>query len=455
MRSSLFPIPQLPSATFPSWGRQFLSITLDVKIRMMAAFWIFGLINNVSYVIILSAALDLVGPLIPKGLVLVVDVFPSFLVKSIAPYFLIHKVSYPIRIIIMCVLSAGGLLTIALSQQNQIILKLSGVVFASISSGLGEMSLLGLTHFYGPSSLAAWGSGTGAAGIVGAGLYLLLTSILRLSVRSSLLSSATLPFIMPLAFFCVLPQGPLNRKSQMDYAPLLHAPILDEDGTGSHCSDETPHSMPITDNSTNSHSNIVSSHGHNTVPNELSTKIRYLRSLFLPYMLPLLLVYIAEYTINQGITPTLLFPLDKTPFSSYRSFYPTYAFLYQTGVFISRSSLPFFTLNSLYIPSLLQVLNLVLLTMQALYFFLPFVEIIFVITFWEGLLGGAVYVNTFAAIMRNRNGEEREWSLAATTVSDSAGILIAGIIGIFIEPQLCEWNIRYKRPWCQEAGGSS
>ncbi len=53
-------------------------------------------------------------------------------------------------------------------------------------------------------------------------------------------------------------------------------------------------------------------------------------------MFPLLLVYIAEYTINQGVAPTLLFPLPQTPFKHYRAFYPTYNAIYQVGVFISR-----------------------------------------------------------------------------------------------------------------------
>ena len=48
-----------------------------------------------------------------------------------------------------------------------------------------------------------------------------------------------------------------------------------------------------------------------------------------PSMLPLLLVYIAEYTINQGVAPTLLFPLSTTPFGHYRAFYPTYNAIYR------------------------------------------------------------------------------------------------------------------------------
>jgi len=167
-------------------------------------------------------------------------------------------------------------------------------------------------------------------------------------------------------------------------------------------------------------------------------------------MLPLLLVYIAEYTINQGVAPTLLFPLEKSPFQEYRSFYPTYNAIYQTGVFISRSSTPFFRIHHLYIPSFLQMLNLVMLTLHALFDFIPDVYFIFIVVFWEGLLGGLVYVSTFAEITDNVPKEDREFSLSATAVSDSAGICIAGFIGMAFELWLCGWQVRHGRDYCRQ-----
>jgi battenin len=165
-------------------------------------------------------------------------------------------------------------------------------------------------------------------------------------------------------------------------------------------------------------------------------------------MLPLLLVYVAEYSINQGVSPTLLFPLSETPFKHYRSFYPTYATIYQLGVFISRSSTPFIRIHALYPPSLLQCLNLVVLTLHALYGFIPNVYWIFVIVFWEGLLGGLVYVNTFAEIMDGVPEQDREFSLGATSVSDSGGICIAGFLGMALEVWLCGWQVRHGRDYC-------
>lgn len=165
-------------------------------------------------------------------------------------------------------------------------------------------------------------------------------------------------------------------------------------------------------------------------------------------MLPLLLVYIAEYTINQGVAPTLLFPLEDSPFHSFREFYPAYNAIYQLGVFISRSSTPFIRVHHLYAPSILQVLNLALLTLHALFNFLPSVWIVFIVVFWEGLLGGLVYVNTFAEISDNVPLADREFSLSATTVSDSGGICIAAFVSMAFETALCDWQVRHGRDWC-------
>lgn len=140
--------------------------------------------------------------------------------KLCAPYF-IHVVPYPIRIILMAVISTTGMLLIALTPPNTIVTKMSGVALASLSSGFGELSFLSLTHYYGQFSLAAWGSGTGGAGLIGAGAYVFLTSV-GFGVRNTLLVSSLLPIILLFNFFVVLPLGPMRRatKQDEDYAPV-------------------------------------------------------------------------------------------------------------------------------------------------------------------------------------------------------------------------------------------
>ncbi|CZT43967.1 probable battenin [Rhynchosporium secalis] len=456
----LLPLPGSPGSSWAVYKARLGTIFQGADTSVLIAFWLFGLINNVSYVIILSAALDLVGPSVPKGVVLLADVLPSFLTKLIAPYF-IHHIPYSFRIIAMCSLSALGMFLIALTPSvltgGSISIKLFGVGMASLSSGVGELSMLGLTHYYGPFSLAAWGSGTGGAGLIGAGLYVLLTSTIGLSVRNSLLACAFLPFIMPLAFFLILPQAPLRHASNENYTSIPRNSIDDSDITSLPTSSAAeallaPGPSSVSEAYT-SHSRPASPLSHSYPKGSKTTfhqNLARTRALFIPYMAPLLLVYIAEYSINQGVSPTLLFPLPSTPFSAYRSFYPLYAFLYQLGVFISRSSTPFIRIHNLYLPSFLQCLNLALLSLHSVYFFIPSVWVMFAVMFWEGLLGGAVYVNTFAEIMESVPPKEREFSLGATSVSDSAGICIASLIGMVIEGRLCDANVARGRPWCRD-----
>ena len=198
-----------------------------------------GLINNVLYVIILSAALDLIGANVPKGVVLLCDVIPSFVTKLCAPYF-IHKIPYNVRIWIFVALSASGMLIIALTPALQdsrtIAIKMCGVMLASLSSGGGELSFLGLTHYYGHFALAAWGSGTGGAGLVGAGAYALATNTRRISPRTSLLFFSFLPVIMLFSFYVVLPLGPLKAgsKKSHEYEAIDSDDQADEDGVVDH-----------------------------------------------------------------------------------------------------------------------------------------------------------------------------------------------------------------------------
>lgn len=376
------------------------------------------------------------------------DVIPSVAVKLTAPYY-IHHVPYSTRVWLFAGISTCGMLLVSFSSTARdaggIATKMAGIVLASMSSGGGELSFLGLTHYYGSTSLAAWGSGTGGAGLVGAGAYALLTTTFGLSVPGTLFASALLPLVMIFSFFVVLPRGPLQAARQKnDYRSV---PNEEEDGPG--VSQET-NGLLAQPNERSVSPAYNDRTWLQTALRDLSLKLSRAISLVIPYMLPLFLVYIAEYTINQGVAPTLLFPLSETPFKHFRAFYPTYGAIYQLGVFISRSSLPFIRVRTLYTPSVLQILNLIGLTAHALYPFIPTVWFVFAIIFWEGLLGGLVYVSTFAAIGEEVPEEDREFSLGATTVSDSAGICLAGFVSIGMEKALCGWQVQHGRDWCRK-----
>ncbi|KAL8789505.1 MAG: hypothetical protein Q9213_001118 [Squamulea squamosa] len=228
----MLPLPGSPSSSWAMFRARMSAAFAGADVRVVTAFWLFGdltcvhltwngladnppgLINNVLYVIILSAALDLVGPNIPKAVVLLADIVPSLMIKLCAPYF-IHVIPYSFRIILFAVISSWGMLLLAFAPSyidgGTITTKMAGVVLASLSSGAGELSFLGLTHYYGTFSQAAWGSGTGAAGLIGAGYYSITTTSIGLSVKVSLLASSCLPLVMVLSFYLVLPRRPLQR----------------------------------------------------------------------------------------------------------------------------------------------------------------------------------------------------------------------------------------------------
>ncbi|KAH7122309.1 batten's disease protein Cln3 [Dendryphion nanum] len=454
------PLPGSPAASWAMYKARLKAVFDGADPRVCAAFWIFGLINNVLYVIILSAALDLVGPNVPKGVVLLADVLPSFITKLCAPYF-IHKIPYNVRILIFVALSSCGMFIIALTPPSQdtqtIAVKLCGVMLASLSSGGGELSFLGLTHYYGHFALASWGSGTGGAGLIGAGAYAIATTTLDISARTSLLAFAFLPVVMLLGFFVVLPRAPLhNSGKHIEYEAIRDNEFLEAEtnlGDDGEAQEEHEEHEGLLSSSMHSasgrNSKVEPAKSLNQAWTNFKANLGRSKALFFPYMLPLLLVYIAEYTINQGVAPTLLFPLSSSPFKQYRSFYSTYGAIYQVGVFISRSSTPFIRVHHLYLPSFLQVINLVVLTLHAMFDFIPHFYVVCVIIFWEGLLGGLVYVSTFAEITDNVPKEDREFSLGATSVSDSGGICIAGFISMAFEVWLCSWQVKHGRPYCK------
>ncbi len=151
----------VPGSSTWSWSRFKARIQTkfeEADLRVCIAFWLFGLVNNILYVIILTAALDLVGPSIPKATVLLASIIPGLATKAVTPYY-IHLTPYSSRILILAGLSTCGMLTVALSPNTisgeSISAKIAGIVLANISSAAGEINFLSLTHYYSHFSLAA------------------------------------------------------------------------------------------------------------------------------------------------------------------------------------------------------------------------------------------------------------------------------------------------------------
>ncbi|XP_036446224.1 battenin isoform X2 [Colossoma macropomum] len=417
------------------------------RFRNQSGFWLLGLCNNFAYVVMLSAAHDILKrqesqnatvPTPAPGLlqsdsgnssnssrydcnpvstaaVLLADIIPTFLIKLTAPFY-IHKVPYGFRVLVCVATAAVSFLVVSFSAT--VWMSILGVIFASVSSGLGELSFLSLTVYFSNNVLSGWGSGTGGAGVAGALLYSALTQA-GLSPRVTLLIMLLVPAVMMISYFVLLvfppsfpqwrPREACHRGSQ-ERQPLIWD-NNDEDCVQDERAKEDRQTGPLT----------------------FFNKLHILTGL-LRFIVPLAVVYFAEYFINQGLLELLYF---RNSSLSHAEQYRWYQTLYQIGVMISRTSLFCIKIRRIWLLSFLQCVNAVLLLFAVYYQFLPNVWLAFVIILYEGLLGGAAYVNIFYLISKETGDREREFAMAAASVGDSFGIALSGIAAFPLHNYFC------------------
>lgn len=165
------------------------------------------------------------------------------------------------------------------------------------------------------------------------------------------------------------------------------------------------------------------------------TKVRALFPL-LKYMVPLAVVYYAEYVINTGVNSTLHFSSMDS-----KAFYTWAGFVYQVGVFISRSSGTVFPIRLLWPLPVGQALLLVAFVLQGIYRVIPSPWVVLCFVVVVGLFGGACYVNAFRQISEDmKDPRLREFSLGVASVADTLGIVLASITAIFLECELDKYH---------------
>lgn len=72
---------------------------------------------------------------------------------------------------------------------------------------------------------------------------------------------------------------------------------------------------------------------------------------------------------------------------------------------------------------------------------MPSIWIIFGVVFWEGLLGGGAYVNTFYRMSKEVPLLNRKFALGVVPIGDSIGIALAGAASIPAHNALCRLPI--------------
>ncbi|KAJ8676049.1 hypothetical protein QAD02_011835, partial [Eretmocerus hayati] len=379
--------------------------------RNLLAFWVLGLCNNYGYVVMLSAAHDILNDgkheeehvntnetirscnTVSTGAILLADVLPSLAIKLTAPFLpmLVHT-----RMAGCVILSAAGFLLVSLNNGMKW-LAILGVILTSLSSGLGEVTLLSYSHRYTKNVISTWSSGTGGAGVIGASSYAILSMFL--DSKETVLVMVIVPIIQALTFWLIL----LHPEPTMVL-------VTDNGGVGSQ---EQMIEAP----------KMTLSQKFNLVPK------------LLKYMIPLGLVYLFEYFINQGLYELVEF---RNIFLVHKTQYRWLQVDYQIGVFISRSSVNFISINKIWLMAVLQLINVIILSFEAVFYFIPSIWIIFALVLWEGLLGGAAYVNTFYRMSKEIPWEQRGASLGIASMADSIGIALAGWLSMPVHNLICK-----------------
>ncbi|KAF8752177.1 Batten's disease protein Cln3 [Rhizoctonia solani] len=421
----------------------------SLRLKLGISFFFFGLMNNgepfdswrelcstrdpsVLYVVILSAALDLVPPSTPKGIIAFCNIAPSLWLGRAYFSTTLNHVSPEER---------RWTCSWIFCQRHR------------------------------------------AAGLVGAGLWWELRA---LGVRVGVGLSALLPFAIPLTYFFVLPPPG-------DYTTVVGSGV-EWNNPGSEYT-----ALPGDDTEAEDNTPIGVASAVNPLPGlSSSDKWRLVRPLLLKYMLPLFCVYTFEYTINQGISPTLVYPVPDVKehpvlgriVKTLRDYYPLWQLIYQAFVFLSRSSislgLPALPTALLPLPAVIQAVIMGTLALESSTGFLSggqtrndntriLSQKVPPTLRWLGL-NIDISVNVFYRVgqdgaqssslddphSRELARQEQEFRIGSIGFADSSGILLASLISMPTEalPPL-SWSSKYRAtsytslpsivdPWCHE-----
>lgn len=335
--------------------------------------------------------------------------------------------------------------------------ELCGIALISTQCALGEASLLAWAGGrLGDQALTWFASGTGLAGPMGFLYHWICVEMLGWSLATT----CALSVVCLAVVYGVLTQNCLRKGETLCVTATLvhgnHHQHAEEEVEHEQIANQEQGQIVATDNfamESNLHPSlneadrlIETAHHFATEPHDLHTSVLGRLKLTLslwPFMIPLFAVYAAEYACQSGTWTSMGFPVASE--SARRVFYTRANWLYQTGVFLSRSSGTLFTVSQfmLWVLPGLQILNLVFFywTAQmspAPIWYTPLVT--YGLALWAGLLGGAVYVHGYRRVIADVAPVHREFALATVSLAESLGILVADVVGLFLQACLYQVN---------------
>jgi len=348
-------------------------------------------------------------------------------------------VSYRVRIAVAAVLMASSFFTVAFGKSTAV--QLIGVCFAAAQSGLGEATMLSLATTYPESRdfLTAWSSGTGMAGVFGYLWVVAFNVWLKKSFSVTITAALSLCYFYLVAYFAILTPSP---TSVLPAAASLCAPLVPKDGDFESSDSKPAHhqgSYSTIRLSVSSRSSSVALDDSATQKNvPIALRIQIIKSLW-PYTVPLFLVYASEYMLQAGVWSAIGFPVDDE--KARNEFYKYANWLYQVGVFFSRSSGTIWnpSVKVLWALPIAQCLLLGFFYIDAVYMFW-YNKSLYILCVVVGIFGGAVYVNAFKMISNSVSPEYKEIAMSGASVADTLGIAVADGFSVLLQACLYKAN---------------
>ncbi|KAL3308575.1 G1/S-specific cyclin cln3 [Cichlidogyrus casuarinus] len=391
----------------------------ELKWRQLLAFWIFGISNNFIFVIMLSGAMDILKKVqllnTPQDLhkmvpvnctplgtsyILVAKMVPETLFKVLAPFF-IQRISFK-QVFFSVGLAFSSTFVVAFARSVSFVI--FGVILTSLGVGIGTVTFMSLIAFYGNENVAFYSSGTGAAGLVASFYYAGMAS--KFSPDLTIMITSSVPVLCFLVYMIVLPKSPVGSLPIYEVEEEQEFLLEEEDS-------------------------LI----ENQVEPKLVLKFQLIKAMA-HLMLAAALVFYFQYLINQALFEYMNFAENYLGLDLPAQ-YRWYQVLCAAGIFVGRSSVKLVHIRQTWIFTVLQSINFFLILLHLLYPFIPFIWVAFVLIFYEGLISGLAFVNTFHRIAIESPAPFREFTLASASAADTIGILLSAFSGILVHNALC------------------
>lgn len=398
-------------------------------LRCYAAALICGLLNNSGYCVVTSAAQSLSKASGTEDLV------PAYVLTMTASCTLgtfvnarwLISLSPWARILLLNALIVAGYCVVALSctwhSPAGFAVALVGSVCAGFAQAIGEVTNLAFLKAFPRRLLGAWGAGTGMAGLVGPGAYLLLSAV-GVSDATILLACAPTSIVYLALFRYLVRVGA----------------TLDGGGAAAVADAPTPPTPPE--------------------PLTARSLRRVFGSAAGGTILHLTFVYFCEYSIYPSLVDRDTHFVDETSFVQKNCYVLAWIF-YGVGVTISRMSVSCgCELRRLWILSALQAINLALWTAEATTHAVRSLGdvgywLLLLWMVWVGLMGGAAYINSMQIMNKSPTvpDELRELGTNVCFVLINVGIMLSTLLFLFLDETVLSLHRLY--PNASDDGGAS